>query len=98
MVFTRPQPQSTQLVGFDGDWPASRGEADSPSSPVTPEPSKSKRMLSEAGRKAISEATTKRWAAKKAAPAVAKKAAAQKAPVKTAKKAAKAPKATEAAQ
>jgi hypothetical protein len=38
-----------------------------PPSKTTPEPSKPKRKLSAAGRKAISEATKKRWAAKKAA-------------------------------
>ena len=70
------------------------------SSKATPEPSKPKRTLSAAGRKAISDATKKRWAAKraaakaapvKAAPAIAKKATAKKAvakkaaPMKTAK-------------
>ena len=48
-------------------WAASKGEAVSPSSPVTPEPVKAKRKMSAAGRKAISEATKKRWAAVKAA-------------------------------
>ena len=38
-----------------------------PTSKATPEPSKPKRKLSAAGRKAISEATKKRWAAKRAA-------------------------------
>jgi hypothetical protein len=50
-----------------------------PSSKTTPEASKPKRKLSAAGRKAISDATKKRWAAKRAA---VKKAA----PVKVAKK------------
>ena len=54
-----------------------------PTSIATPEPSKPKRKLSVAGRKAISEATKKRWAAKrsaakKLAPAVAKKKALKK--------------------
>jgi hypothetical protein len=77
-----------------------------PPSKTTPELSKPKRRLSAAGRKAISEATKKRWAAKRAetenlALAVAKKAAVKTAPVKVAvkktaarksrKKAAKAP-------
>jgi len=38
-----------------------------PTSKAMPEPSKPRRQLSAAGRKAISEATKKRWAAKKAA-------------------------------
>jgi hypothetical protein len=64
-------------------------------SKATPEPSKPKRRLSAARRKAISDATKKRWksiraAAAKAAPAIAKKeavnkVAAKKAPVKVAK-------------
>ena len=63
------------------------------SSKATPEPSKPKRTLSAAGRKAISDATKKRWAAKraaakaapvKAAPAIAKKATAKKAVAKKA--------------
>ena len=52
-------------------------------SKATPEPSKPKRKLSAAGRRAISEATKKRWAAKRAAakpePAVAKKVVKKKA-------------------
>jgi colicin import membrane protein len=67
-----------------------------PLSKTAPEPSKPKPTLSAAGRKAISDATKKRWAAKKAAaakvaPAIAKKATAKKAvakkptPVKAAK-------------
>ena len=72
-----------------------------PLSKTAPEPSKPKPTLSAAGRKAISDATKKRWAAKRAAAvkpgsAVAKKAAVRKstpvkvvvkksAPVKTAK-------------
>jgi hypothetical protein len=69
-----------------------------PSAKATPEPSKPKRRLSAAGRKAISEATKKRWAAKRAAAkkatspvtkmAVAKKVTAKKA---TPMKAGKAP-------
>jgi len=64
-------------------WAESKGEAESASSPVMPEPSKPKRKLSAAGRKAIVAALKKRWAAKKAAgaqpkPAVAKKATAKK--------------------
>ena len=80
--------------------PPSKGAK--PSAKATPEPSRPKRRLSAAGRKAISEATKKRWAATraaaaKAAPALTKKAAvkktvAKKAAVKTAtKKAANAP-------
>jgi len=67
-------------------------------SKTTPEPFKPKRKLSAAGRKAISEATKKRWAAKraaaaKAAPSVAKKTAVKKSAAKKAipVKAAKAP-------
>jgi hypothetical protein len=79
-------------------WSKSRGESEPPA--PTPEAPKPKRKLSEAGRKAISEATKKRWAAvhaAKAAPVVAKKgpakkASAKKAPVKAAKKAAPAKK------
>jgi len=60
-----------------------------PTSKATPEPSKPKRKLSAAGRKAISEATKKRWAAKKAAAKaelpIAKKATKKAAPVKAAK-------------
>jgi len=60
----------------------SANDARHPSKP-TPEPSRPKRRLSAAGRRAISEATKKRWAAKRAAavkvvPAVAKKAAVKK--------------------
>jgi hypothetical protein len=69
-----------------------------PPSKATPEPVKPKRKFSAAGRRAISEATKKRWAAKRAAakklaPAVAKKTAVKKVPPKkaTALKAAKAP-------
>jgi hypothetical protein len=43
-------------------WGASKGEAESPSEPVTAKP---RRKLSAAGRKAISEATKKRWAARR---------------------------------
>jgi hypothetical protein len=58
-------------------------------SKVTPELSKPKRKLSAAGRKAISDAAKKRWAAKRAEterpePAVAKKAAVKEAVAKTA--------------
>ena len=58
-------------------------------SKATPEPSKPKRKLSAAGRRAISEATKKRWAAKRAAakklaPAVAKKTAVKKVAAKKA--------------
>jgi hypothetical protein len=60
-------------------------------SQATPELSKSKRKLSAAGRKAISEAAKKRWAALKAAaqkpePVLAKKAAVKTAPAKVAMK------------
>ena len=75
-----------------------------PTSRATPEPSKPKRKLSAVGRRAISEATKKRWAAKRAAAkklklAVAKKSAVKKVaakkatPVKAAKKSAPARKA-----
>jgi hypothetical protein len=66
-----------------------------PLAKATPEPSRPKRKLSAAGRKAISDATKNRWkafrAAAKAAPAVAKKTAvkktaAKKSPTKAAKK------------
>jgi|GEM_PF-438152 membrane protein involved in colicin uptake len=71
-------------------WAESKGQTESPSSPVTAKP---KRKMSAAGRKAISDATKKRWAAFHAAkkaekPAVAKKTAPKKA---VAKKAVKAP-------
>ena len=59
-------------------WAESKGVAESPSAPATPEPSKPKRKLSAAGRKAISEANKKRWAAIRAA---AKKVQAKKAKV-----------------
>jgi hypothetical protein len=61
------------------------------SEPTTPEPSKPKRRLSNAGKAAIVAALKKRWAAKKAAAAKAQSAVAKKfAPVR--KKAAKAAK------
>jgi hypothetical protein len=71
--------------GAAGNPPVRGGEL--PPKPAL-EPSKPKRKLSAAGRKAISEATNRRWAAKraavKAAPAVAKKATTKKsAPAKT---------------
>ena len=73
-------------------WAKIRGEAESPSSAVTPEPAKPKRKLSAAGKAAIVAALKKRWAAKKAAarksaPPVAKKATAKKAPPRATKKA-----------
>lgn len=59
-----------------------------PLSKTRPEPSRPKRKLSAAGRKAISEATKRRWAAKKAAakagPSIASKATPTKAAVKKA--------------
>jgi hypothetical protein len=58
--------------------------AQSPSSPIAPEPAKPKRKLSAAGKAAIVAALKKRWAAKKAA--------AKAAPVKTAAKTAAAKK------
>jgi hypothetical protein len=81
-------------------WAKVRGEAELPSSPATPKPTKQKRVLSEAGRKAISEATKKRWAlkkaeAQKAQTAVTKKAAAKKRGAKQSRK--KAQKAAQAA-
>ncbi len=48
-------------------WAESRGQAESPSVPVTPEPAKPKRKLSAAGKAAIVAALKKRWAAKRAA-------------------------------
>jgi|SRR6516164_581681 hypothetical protein len=73
-------------------WAKIRGEAESPSSAVTPEPAKPKRKLSAAGKAAIVATLKKRWAAKKAAPVVAKKAAVKKAVAqKAAKKAVKVP-------
>jgi hypothetical protein len=48
-------------------WAESRGQVESPSAPVTPEPAKPKRKLSAAGKAAIVAALKKRWAAKKAA-------------------------------
>jgi hypothetical protein len=84
-------------------WAKARGEAEPASSPATPKPTEQKRELSEAGRKAISEATKKRWAlkkaeAQKAQAAVTKKAAAKKTGAKKPRK--KAPQAavTPAAQ
>ena len=70
-------------------WAKVRGEAEPPSSPATPKPTKQKRKLSAAGREAISEASKRRWALKRAEAqkpqaTVAKKAA--KAPAKAAKK------------
>ena len=63
-------------------WAKIRGQAEPASSPATPKPAKQKRKLSAAGRKAISEATKRRWAAKRAEaqskPAVAKNAASKK--------------------
>jgi hypothetical protein len=57
-----------------------------PPAKATPEPSRPKRKFSAAGRRAISEATKKRWAAKRAAakaePAIAKKATVKKAVAK----------------
>jgi hypothetical protein len=59
-----------------------------PPSNTVPEPSRPKRELSAAGRKAISEATKKRWAAKKAAakagPSIARRATLTKAAAKKA--------------
>ena len=59
-----------------------------PPSRTVPEPSKPKRKLSAAGRKAISEATKARWAAKRAAakagPSIARIATVTKAPAKKA--------------
>jgi ABC-type oligopeptide transport system substrate-binding subunit len=71
-------------------WAKTRGEAKPAASPAAPKPIKQKRELSEAGRKAISEATKRRWAlkkaeAQKAQTAVTKKAVA-KAPAKAVKK------------
>ena len=48
-------------------WAESRGQAESRSTPVTPEPAKPKRTLSAAGKAAIVAALKKRWAAKRAA-------------------------------
>jgi hypothetical protein len=68
-------------------WSTSKGVAESPSTPATPEPAKPKRRISEEGIKRIIAATKKRWAAKRAAAkkVLAKKAAtvAGKKPVKT---------------
>ena len=66
-----------------------------PPSKTVPEPSRPKRKLSAAGRKAISEARKKRWAAKKAAakagPSIARRATPTKAaPLKAAKASARA--------
>lgn len=47
-------------------WAKIRGEAEPASSLVAPKPARQKRNLSAAGRKAISEATKKRWALKRA--------------------------------
>ena len=69
-------------------WAKIRGESE----PSTPEPPKAKRKVSAAGRKAIGDATRKRWAAKKGAakakPAVVKKAIAKKAAKKAPEQAA----------
>jgi hypothetical protein len=73
-------------------WAAIKAESKKPESAARPEPAKPKRKMSAAGRRAISEATKRRWALKraeaaKAQPAGAKKAATQKtAAKKTAKK------------
>ena len=63
-------------------WAKIRGQAEPTSSLAAPKPARQKRTLSAAGRKAISEATKRRWAAKRAEaqpkPAVANKAASKK--------------------
>ena len=48
-------------------WSASKGVPESPSIPLTPEPAKPKRRISEEGMKRIIAATKKIWAAKRAA-------------------------------
>src|SRR5664279_2105084 len=63
-------------------WAKIRGKSEPSSPPATPEASKPKRKLTAAGKKAISEATKKRWAAFHAAntkPVVAKKTPSRKA-------------------
>jgi hypothetical protein len=73
-------------------WSASKGVPESPSTPVTPEPAKPKRHISEEGMKRIIAATKKRWAAKRAAAKKAPtKAAAKKAAAKKPQKKGKAP-------
>jgi len=63
-------------------WAKIRGEAEPASSLAATKPARQKRKLSAAGRKAISEATKRRWAAKRAEaqskPAVTKNAASKK--------------------
>lgn len=63
-------------------WAKIRGEGEPTSSIAADKPATQKRKLSAAGRKAISEATKKRWAAKRAEaqskPTVPKKAASKK--------------------
>jgi hypothetical protein len=72
-------------------WASRRAEFQTPESTAGPEPAKPKRKISAAGRRAISEASKRRWALKRAAkaqPAGAKKAATQKTVAKkTAKRA-----------
>jgi hypothetical protein len=66
-------------------WAKIRGEAESSSSAVTPEPAKPKRKLSAAGKAAIVAALKKRWAAKRvAAKTAAKATSVRKAAVKMA--------------
>ena len=48
-------------------WSSSKGVPESPSIPVTPEPAKPKRRISDEGIKRIIAATKKRWAAIRAA-------------------------------
>jgi hypothetical protein len=47
-------------------WDKVRVQAELPSSPAASNPARKKRTLSAAGRKAISDATKKRWALKRA--------------------------------
>ena len=64
-------------------WAKIRGESE-PVAPATPEVAKPKRRMSVAGRKAISDATKKRWAAVHAAAAKTKPVVAKNAPAKKA--------------
>jgi hypothetical protein len=75
-------------------WARIKAEAEPASSPAAAKPEKQKRKLSAAGRKAISEATKRRWALKRAEgqkqqSTVAKKAAKKAAVKKPRKKAQK---------
>ena len=74
--------EAVSLQASSGKSKNSPGKPSRPPSKATPELSKPKRRLSAAGRKAISEATKKRWAAKRAETEKLENAVAKKAAVK----------------